>query len=301
MKRVVSPYFSNSTLGNNDEYCTIPNMENIKEEEIKLEPIEEKHSPVKKKPRKPHIKVEYSSTPPDNWEMVYSNIQKMREGRTAPVDTMGCERAHDDEAEPAVRRFQCLVSLMLSSQTKDEVNYAAMLRLRQHGLTVENILKTSEEKLQELIFPVGFWRNKAKYLLETSRVLRERYNSDIPGSVKELCKLKGVGPKMAHITMNVAWGIQEGIGVDTHVHRICGRLGWTQNCQQPEETRQSLEKWLPSDKWTEINWLFVGFGQETCLPVGPKCGQCINRQLCPTGLAWQPSPKKMPKSQKSQD
>jgi len=301
MKRLVSPYFSNSTLVNNDKSCTILKMENLKEEEIKLEPVEEKNSPVKKKPRKPPIKVEYSSTPPHNWEMVYSNIQKMRESRTAPVDTMGCERAHDDEAEPAVRRFQCLVSLMLSSQTKDEVNFAAMLRLRQHGLTVENILKTSEEKLQELIFPVGFWRNKAKYLLETSRVLRDQYNSDIPDSVKELCKLKGVGPKMAHITMNVAWGKQEGIGVDTHVHRICGRLGWTQNCNQPEETRQSLEKWLPSDKWTEINWLFVGFGQETCLPVGPKCGQCINRQLCPTGRTWQPSPKKMPKSQKSQD
>ena len=123
---------------------------------------------------------------------------------------MGCERAHDKEASPAVKRFQCLVSLMLSSQTKDEVNFAAMLRLREHGLTVPNIIITDQEELGKLIYPVGFWRNKAKYIKQTCEILHEKYDDDIPDNVKDLCKLPGVGPKMAHLTMNIAWEKQSG-------------------------------------------------------------------------------------------
>lgn len=230
---------------------------------------------------------------PSNWEQVYENIREMRADKTAPVDSMGCERAHDAKASPAVQRYQCLVSLMLSSQTKDEVNFAAMMRLRQHGLTVQNILDTSDKKLGELIYPVGFWKRKVEYIKETSQTLKDKYNEDIPSTVEELCQLKGVGPKMAYICMNVAWGVPTGIGVDTHVHRITGRLGWTEKeCSNPEATRKALEAWLPKDRWIEINWLLVGFGQQICVPVGPKCGDCLNRDLCPVGAKWVPSPKK---------
>lgn len=241
------------------------------------------------------IKIRYErDNPPQNWAKVYSNIKKMREDANAPVDSMGCERAHDMEATPEVRRFQCLVSLMLSSQTKDEVNYAAMMRLREHGLTVQNILKTERETLEKLIYPVGFWRNKAKYIQQACQILHDNYNDDIPDSVEGLCKLPGVGPKMAHLTMNIAWGRQSGIGVDTHVHRIVARLGWTdpEVVKTPEQTRVSLESWLPEDKWTEINWLLVGFGQQICSPVSPRCGECLNRELCPTGQNYTPSPNK---------
>ena len=91
-----------------------------------------------------------------NWEVVYRNIETMRKGKTAPVDRMGARRTVDLEATNQVQRFQCLVSLMLSSQTKDDVTYAAMMRLREHGLTVENILNTAEVELVRLIYPVGF-------------------------------------------------------------------------------------------------------------------------------------------------
>ena len=148
---------------------------------------------------------------------------------------------------------------MLSSQTKDEVNFAAMLRLREHGLTVKkNILATDQDTLGKLIYPVGFWRNKAKYLKQVCVILRDKYDDDIPDNVEDLCKLPGVGPQMAHLTMNIAWGRQSGIGVDTHVHRMV---------KTPEQTRVSLESWLPQDKWTGINWLLVGFGQQVCTPV----------------------------------
>ena len=257
---------------------------------------------VMNKKQKSPIKIEYSgpAVPPKNWKEEYDNILTMRADRTAPVDSMGCERSHDESAAPPVQRFQCLVSLMLSSQTRDEVNYDAMMRLREHGLTVQNIIDTDLNDLENLIRPVGFWRNKAKFIKKTCEILKEKYKDDIPDNVEELCDLPGVGPKMAYLVMNIAWKKQTGIGVDTHVHRIVARLGWTDPkiCKTPEHTRKSLEEWLPEDKWTEINWLLVGFGQQTCLPLHPKCGECLNRELCPTGQKWAPSPKKKPSPHK---
>ena len=246
-----------------------------------------KKSPIKRENSAPVVA-------PEHWEEEYENILTMRADRTAPVDSMGCERSFDETAAPPVQRFQCLVALMLSSQTRDEVNYAAMMRLREHGLTVENIINTDLGDLEQLIRPVGFWRHKSKYIKKTCQILKEKYNNDIPDNVEELCELPGVGPKMAYLVMNIAWKKQTGIGVDTHVHRIVARLGWTdpEVCKTPEKTRKSLEDWLPQDKWTEINWLLVGFGQQICLPLHPKCGECLNRNLCPTGQKWAPSPKK---------
>jgi len=130
------------------------------------------------------------------------------------------------------------------------------------------------------------FQTKVKHLKKTCALLKDTYDCDIPDTVDDLCKLPGVGPKMAHLCMNVAWKKQSGIGVDTHVHRISNRLGWTgaKGTKNPEETRKALESWLPESKWTEINWLLVGFGQQHCLPVGPKCTTCLCSQLCPTGL-----------------
>lgn len=109
-------------------------------------------------------------------------------------------------------RYQTLVALMLSSQTKDQVTHAAMQRLKEHGLTIDNILDTSDEDLGKLIYPVGFWKSKVKYIKKTTQILKDSYNSDIPSTVEDLCKLVGVGPKMAHICMNVAWNKVTGIG-----------------------------------------------------------------------------------------
>src|SRR5690606_15082494 len=154
------------------------------------------------------------------WKVILENIRRMRSGEDAPVDTMGCERCVDDKATPKEKRFQILVSLLLSSQTKDEVTYAASTRLRELGLTPENISQTDEDKLRDTIYPVGFYKNKAKYLKQMSKILVEQYNGDIPRSVEDLCKLPGIGPKMAYLAMNCAWMQAVGIGVDTHVHRI---------------------------------------------------------------------------------
>ncbi|XP_077173144.1 endonuclease III-like protein 1 isoform X2 [Paroedura picta] len=219
---------------------------------------------------------------PKNWRQELDNIREMRKARDAPVDQMGAEKCFDLEAPPEVMRYQVLLSLMLSSQTKDQVTSAAMMRLRQRGLTVDTVLQMEEATLAQLIYPVGFWKNKARYIKQTSAILQRDYGGDIPKTVAELVKLPGVGPKMAHLVMAIAWQNVSGIGVDTHVHRISNRLRWVRReTKLPEETRQALESWLPRELWSEINWLLVGFGQQTCLPVSPRCSDCLNRGLCP--------------------
>ena len=233
-----------------------------------------------------HIRIEA----PEGWRTLYDNILEMRKEKSAPVDSMGCEKVQQLSNDPKVQRFHCLVSLMLSSQTKDEVNFAAMQRLRSHGLSVDSIIEMSDKTLGDLIYPVGFWRLKIVYLKKTALILKDNYESDIPGTVEDLCKLSGVGPKMAYLCMNIAWKKQSGIGVDTHVHRIANRLGWTslKGTKTPEETRIALESWLPEDKWTEINWLLVGFGQQICTPLRPKCSECLNHEICPSSTAIKP-------------
>ncbi|ENN76397.1 hypothetical protein HUJ04_006895 [Dendroctonus ponderosae] len=225
-----------------------------------------------------------SKTMPPNWETMLNNVREMRKDSDAPVDTMGCHKCSDETESPPVIRYQALLALMLSSQTKDQVNHAAMLRLREHGCTVENILNTSDEELGKLIIPVGFWRNKVKYIKKTSEILKNQYNCDIPNTIEDMLKLPGVGPKMAHLCMKVAWGEVTGIGVDTHVHRIANRMGWVKT-KTPEQTEKALESWLPFDLWNEVNHLLVGFGQQICRPINPQCSSCLNKTICPASKA----------------
>ncbi|XP_008315486.1 endonuclease III-like protein 1 isoform X3 [Cynoglossus semilaevis] len=236
----------------------------------------------------PEIKTE--PWEPPNWEKQLGFIREMRSRRDAPVDYMGAGKCFDTEAPAHVQRFQVLLSLMLSSQTRDQVTATAMHKLRVHGCTVENILSTDDEILGKLICPVGFWKKKVKYIKMTSTKLQKEFGGDIPNSVEELVSLPGVGPKMAHLVMDIAWGQVSGIGVDTHVHRICNRLGWLRNTSKnPVETGKALEEWLPRDLWSEINWLLVGFGQQICLPVNPLCSLCLNQHSCPSAHKKSPT------------
>lgn len=113
---------------------------------------------------------------------------------------------------------------MLSSQTRDEVTFAACQRLKAFGLTPENLVQADPSKIQELLKPVGFYNQKTKHIQLACRILIDEYNSDIPDTLEGLLKLPGVGKKMAHICMQAAWNKTTGIGVDTHVHRISNRL-----------------------------------------------------------------------------
>ncbi|KAF8443449.1 DNA glycosylase, partial [Terfezia claveryi] len=231
-----------------------------------------------------------SLPPPPHWEEMYSLVRSIRSRVPAPVDTMGCERLAQPTGgriTPAISRFQTLVSLLLSSQTKDTVTAVAMRKMQTllpGGLTIPSILATEPQSLDGLITPVGFHNKKTQYLLQIAQICKEKYNSDIPRSIEELCSLPGIGPKMAHLCMSAAWNETQGIGVDVHVHRITNMWKWTgkKGTETPEQTRLALESWLPKDRWREINHLLVGFGQSVCLSRAPKCGECslAERGLC---------------------
>lgn len=212
----------------------------------------------------------------------------MRSDIIAPVDTMGCESSANPNASPKDQRLQTLIALMLSSQTKDQVTFAAIQTLESTlpgGLCLQALLDVDAERLNELIGKVGFHNNKTKYIKATALILRDQFGGDIPDTVEGLTSLPGVGPKMAYLTLSAAWGRDEGIGVDVHVHRITNLWGWHKTTN-PEDTRKKLELWLPKEKWHEINHLLVGFGQMLCLPVGRKCGDCklAEEGLCPGAI-----------------
>jgi endonuclease-3 len=191
---------------------------------------------------------------------------------------------------------------MLSSQTKDEITAQAMANLKAAewpdkaaGFCIRNCAEADPEMIRSCIKSVGFFNNKTKYICNTAKILMQNFNSDIPSSIEGLCSLPGVGPKMAHLCMNSAHGIVSGIGVDVHVHRITNRLKWV-HTQTPEETRIALESWLPKDKWTEINTLLVGFGQQTCNAVAPQCNGCLlsDASICPSAFKVGRSPRSSP-------
>ncbi|BBN12526.1 endonuclease III [Marchantia polymorpha subsp. ruderalis] len=231
---------------------------------------------------------------PARWEEILDGIKIMRAGRDAPVDTMGCEKV-TGLLVPKERRFAVLVKALLSSQTKDEITHAAAGRMQERGLlSIKGLCEAEEATISEAIYPVGFYTRKAGYLKKVASICNEQYDGDIPSTLKELLALPGIGPKMAHLIMNVGWADVQGICVDTHVHRICNRLEWVKhakstpshrlNTNTPEETRASLEQWLPKDEWNSINPLLVGFGQTVCTPLRPHCTDCLINQLCPAAF-----------------
>lgn len=224
---------------------------------------------------------------PKNWNLIYNEVVKMRALIVTPVDTMGCERIPETIApglirrDPRVYRFRLLVSLMLSSQTKDEVTYVAVENLNNfyktkgfEGLCIEAILKSTEAEIDFCIQKVGFHRRKAVYIKKASELLNEKFNADIPKNIKDTISLPGVGPKMGHLLLQAGWRINLGIGVDVHLHRLAQMWGWVPKSDKPESTRLALEDWLPKKYWSDINPLLVGFGQTVCVPNAGNCDVC---------------------------
>ncbi len=189
-------------------------------------------------------------------------IKEMRAENPAAVDTMGAHCLRDTKATENEQAFQTLVGLMLSSQTKDEVTSATMNYLiKEKGLSIDMIMKTSEKDLNEYISAVGFHNKKAKYIKDTTKIIVEKYKGVVPKILDHLLDFPGVGPKMAHLLLQISFNQVEGISVDTHVHRISNRLKWVKSeTLTPEKTASALEDWLPQTHWGDINDLLVGFG-----------------------------------------
>ncbi|EQC41996.1 hypothetical protein SDRG_00843 [Saprolegnia diclina VS20] len=212
-------------------------------------------------------------------------MQSIRKTMIAQVDIYGTQQLYSASMAPKDQRWQILIASLLSTQTRDEITAGAMLRLHAlpGGLTISSVLALSVAELDALLSPVGFHLKKAEQLLRIADILQTRFESDIPLSIAELMELPGIGPKVARLIALVAWGRADGIIVDTHVHRIARRLGWTSApAKTAEDSRRELEGWIPPDKWGDMSKLLIGFGQTYCKAVKPKCVSCPMRATCPS-------------------
>ncbi len=174
--------------------------------------------------------------------------------------------------------FHILVSTLLSLRTKDDTTRAATERLLKQAADPEAILALPEETIQELIYPVGFYKKKAAGLKHIARELLHRYQGRVPDDLDELLTLKGVGRKTANLVLTQGYGLP-GICVDTHVHRITNRLGYLKT-KTPEETEFALRKKLPGKYWIVINDYLVAYGQNICTPISPHCSRCRLAPYC---------------------
>ena len=191
------------------------------------------------------------------------------------------ERIESQTKDP----FCVLVGTILSARTKDACTAGAVRRLFAAGkdparFMPEDLERLTVERIEKLIYPVGFYRDKARHLKELPKVLKEKFGGVLPNTVEELCELPGVGRKTANLTVAVGFDLPA-ICVDVHVHRICNRLGLIKT-KTPLETEMTLRRILPVRYWKTWNSHLVSFGQTRCGPVRPKCEGCPIRTLCPS-------------------
>ena len=181
-------------------------------------------------------------------------------------------------AETSHSPFHVLISCVLSLRTQDTTTAGATRRLFDLADTPEKILKLSAKRIEKVIFPVGFYRTKAKAIRKICRALIETYSGRVPDEIDELLKLQGVGRKTANLVVTLGYR-KPGICVDTHVHRISNRWGYVRT-KNPEQTEFALRKKLPPQYWIEYNDLLVTFGQNLCKPISPFCSRCPVERYC---------------------
>lgn len=174
--------------------------------------------------------------------------------------------------------FLVLISCLLSLRTQDKTTSLASFKLFALARTPLEMLKLEVSQIEKAIYPVGFYRVKAKRVKEICRILIDTFSSRVPDTLDELLSLKGVGRKTANLVLTEGFG-KLGICVDTHVHRITNRLGLCKT-KTPKETEFSLRNKLPKRYWMEYNTLLVAWGQNICKPVSPLCADCAIKKYC---------------------
>jgi len=173
--------------------------------------------------------------------------------------------------------FKILISVLISSRTKDQVTLSAVRRLFKVADSPRKLIKINEKKIQGLIYPVGFFRQKAKNIILVCERLIQ--TGGVPDNFEDLIRLPGVGRKTANLVLALAFN-KPSIAVDTHVFRISKRLGWAKG-ETPEEVEVELRELFPVNSWNKLNKTLVGFGQTLCKPIKPLCDRCILNKNCP--------------------
>lgn len=174
--------------------------------------------------------------------------------------------------------YKILISTIISLRTKDQVTINASNRIFYKASNIYELEKLSVKEIEELIYPAGFYRIKAKRIKDIAKKIIKDYNGKIPDTIEELIKLPGVGRKTANLVVSLGYN-KPGVCVDTHVHRITNRLGLVKT-KRAEETEIKLREILPEKYWIEINTFMVSFGQTICKPISPFCSKCSISVLC---------------------
>ena len=187
------------------------------------------------------------------------------------------EQISDNQGEDP---FQVLIATLLSARTQDATTLAASTRLFRVARTPRTMASLSVRQIERLIYPVSFYRHKAKHVKATCGILVSRFGGRVPTTMDDLLTLPGVGRKTANLVLILAFNSLKNICVDTHVHRISNRLGWV-STKTPDETEQALYRATPRRWWPYINLYLVTWGQNVCRPVYPRCPACAIRDLCP--------------------
>jgi endonuclease-3 len=209
----------------------------------------------------------------------------------APVEAVmrALARAIDGLELPAVEKisqrqeedpFQVLIATLLSARTQDATTLAASTRLFRAARTPRTMAALPVGRIERLIYPVSFYRHKARHVRATCRTLVDRFGGRVPSTMEELLTLPGVGRKTANLVLILAFGSRRNICVDTHVHRIANRLGWVKT-GTPDETERALYGATSERWWPSINLYLVTWGQNVCRPLYPRCGECVLRPMCP--------------------
>jgi endonuclease-3 len=175
--------------------------------------------------------------------------------------------------------FQILISTLLSARTQDATTLAASTRLFAKARTPAAMAKLRVKQIEKLIYPVGFYRNKAVFVRDAARMIVDKFGGRVPSTLEALVTLPGVGRKTANLVMILAFKSDQNICVDIHVHRIANRLGWVRT-RTPEETEQALYRTIDRQWWPVINLYLVTWGQNMCRPVYPRCGDCALMRMC---------------------
>lgn len=200
----------------------------------------------------------------------------------------GLARAIDGLELPAVEKisqgqeenpFQVLIATLLSARTQDATTLAASTRLFKLARTPRTMARLSVKQIEKLIYPVSFYRHKARHVKATCRILIDRFGGRVPDTMEALLTLPGVGRKTANLVLILAFKSQRNICVDTHVHRIANRLGWV-DTTLPDQTEQALYRATEARWWPYINLYLVTWGQNVCRPVRPRCGDCTIGRFC---------------------
>jgi endonuclease-3 len=193
------------------------------------------------------------------------------------LDLPAVEKISQENAEDP---FQILIATILSARTQDATTHAASARLFRRARTPRSMARLRVKEIEKLIYPVSFYRYKARYVKACCEMLVTRFNGQVPATMEELVMLPGVGRKTANLVLILGFQSLQNICVDTHVHRIANRLGWV-NTKLPDETEQALYRNTERRWWPYINLYLVTWGQNVCRPVYPRCGDCVVADQCP--------------------